>query len=227
MITITRRQARRLRGVLRRPVLGIHRRDPVPPLVFRTTESEFRVEFQYQSLAAAYIGPAKETLIGDTIALPLESLADIEGSSEAPVRLVPDGFERMVAIYDSVGVGRRHEYDVPPMLTLEPFPETPRVWTPCPASLVVSMTTFAGAYGNDSTTDLDNEAKRGQAALALCRLLGGQVLLLGTTRTHVAVRSGPWTMLLPHGARVRTRQNPDPQSRRAHGEGPEQPQLSR
>jgi hypothetical protein len=35
MITITRRQARRLRGVFRRSVLGIAHRGIIPPLVLR------------------------------------------------------------------------------------------------------------------------------------------------------------------------------------------------
>lgn len=218
MITITRRQARRLRGVLRRPVLGIYHRDPIPPLVFRTTGSEFRVEFQYRGLALVYIEPGKDTDIDDTIALPFEGLTDIEGASQAPVEILLADLERTVTTYASVGAERRHEYNVPPVCTLEPFPELPTVWKPCPAGLVVALTTFAKAYGNDLATDPDNECKRSPTASVLSRLLRGQDLLLGQTPIHLAVRSGQWTMLVRHGAPVRTRRGPGPESRRTHDE---------
>lgn len=212
MITITRQQARRLRGVFRRSVLGIYHRDPVPPLVFRASASAFRVEFQYQGRAVVYIEPGHETYIDDTIALPLEGLTDIEGSGQTPVALLSATFEKTVATYVSVGAERKHEYDVPPVWTLEPFPELPSGWKPVPASLVTATTTFAKAQGDDTTTDPINEGKRSPATLALSRLLGGQVLWLGKTPSHLAVRSGPWTILVREGVpvRVRTRLEPRP-----------------
>ncbi|MDR3638626.1 MAG: hypothetical protein P4L84_32775 [Isosphaeraceae bacterium] len=223
MITITRRQARRLAGVLRRRVLGIYHRNPIPALVFRTMESEFRVEFQHGGLAVIYIEPGGNQLY-DTVALPLEGLTDIEGPSQAPARIISASFEQTVTTYVSVGAERRHEYDIPLTWTLDPFPELPTVWKPCPASLAIALTTFAKAQGNDLAVDPDNERKRSPTASALSRLLGGQVLLLGQTPTHLAVRSGPWSMLVRQRPRVQTRREPRPEPPDSHAENPDEPE---
>ena len=87
MITITRRQARRLRAVFRRHPLGIAHKGLVPPLVFRPNpDSGLRVRHHQAPLAVEYFltgnhGP------GESIALPLDALADCEGRDDTPVVL--------------------------------------------------------------------------------------------------------------------------------------------
>ena len=54
MITLTRRQARCLRGVFRRSVLGIAHRGPVPPLVLRAGGAQLRAQYRYAGLAVEH-----------------------------------------------------------------------------------------------------------------------------------------------------------------------------
>ena len=79
MITITRRQARRLRGVFRRHPLGIAHRGPVPPLVLRadrhadSASDTATPPWPSSTPCRAPTGPS------EAIALPLDALADFEG----------------------------------------------------------------------------------------------------------------------------------------------------
>ena len=86
MITITRRQARRLRAVFRRNVLGIGHRGSVPPLVIRALGNELRAEHWYAGLGVVYIESGVYRPV-EAIALPLDALADCEGRDEAPIVL--------------------------------------------------------------------------------------------------------------------------------------------
>src|SRR3954453_6570978 len=97
MITLTRRQARRLRGVFRRSVLGIaHKGRAVPPLVFHAGGTQLRAHHRYQGLAVEHVEPG-EFPPERTIALPLDALADFEGRDESPVALEAASPERTVA----------------------------------------------------------------------------------------------------------------------------------
>src|SRR5487761_2327264 len=78
MITLTRRQARTLRGVFRRSVLGIPHRRPIPPLVFRVDGTEVRAQHRYVALAVEHVF-ASDPAPPEALALPLDALADIEG----------------------------------------------------------------------------------------------------------------------------------------------------
>jgi len=57
MITITRRHARSLRGILRRAALGLARKGPAPPLFFETDGAQLRAYFHYDGLAIEHTIP--------------------------------------------------------------------------------------------------------------------------------------------------------------------------
>ena len=78
MITITRSQARRLRAVFRRHVLGISHRGTIPPLVLRAENTQLRAQYRYSALAIEHFEEGHSSR--ETIALPLDALADIEGA---------------------------------------------------------------------------------------------------------------------------------------------------
>jgi hypothetical protein len=84
MIMLARRQARRLRGLFRRSVLGIAHRGPIPPLVLRAEGTQLRAHHRYATLAVEHVAPGTSGP-PEVLALPLESLADIEGRGDAPV----------------------------------------------------------------------------------------------------------------------------------------------
>ncbi len=62
MITLTRRQARGLRAVFRRSVLGIAHRGPVAPLVFAAEGGQLRARHRYAHLAVEHASPARLAL---------------------------------------------------------------------------------------------------------------------------------------------------------------------
>jgi hypothetical protein len=62
MITITRRQARRLRGIFRRSVLGIGHRGTIPPLMLHAEGTQLRAQYRYAPvLAVEHVGPGRGT----------------------------------------------------------------------------------------------------------------------------------------------------------------------
>ena len=104
MITITRRQARRLRAVFRRHTLGITHKGLVPPLVFGADpDCGLRVRHHQAALAVEHVltGPYRPE---GTIGLPLDALAAFGGfeiammtgaylaAAEAKMTILVDGF---------------------------------------------------------------------------------------------------------------------------------------
>ena len=85
MITLTRRQARCLRGVFRRHALGITGKGPVPPLVLRAEGSQLRAQHRYGGLAVEHVIAGDVTTPG-VVALPLDALADFEGRDDVAGR---------------------------------------------------------------------------------------------------------------------------------------------
>ena len=132
MITLTRRQARRLRGVFRRSVLGIAHRGPIPPLVLRAEGSQLRAQYRYAGLAVEHVEPARPGP-AEAIALPLDALADLEGRDDSPVVLEAVAPDRTVVRWADRGIPQAREYAVPALETLAPFPEPPPVVVRGPA----------------------------------------------------------------------------------------------
>src|SRR4051812_27233553 len=138
MITITRRQARRLRAVFRRHVLGIAHRGPIPPLVFRAEGTQLRAQHRYAALAVEHAEPYTG-LPHEAIALPLDALAEFEGRDESPVVLEAAATDRTVARWHDHGVPQAREFALPAIDSLAAFPEPPRSWAEAPPGLLTAL----------------------------------------------------------------------------------------
>jgi hypothetical protein len=138
VITLTRREARTLRGVFRRTVLGIPPRGAIPPLVFHVDGGKVRAQYRYAGLAVGHEidGSGEESA---TAGLPLEALADVEGNDDSPITLEPVASDRTVARWLDRGIPRSREYEVGPLDRLPTFPEMPERWADAPAGLLEAL----------------------------------------------------------------------------------------
>jgi hypothetical protein len=135
MITISRRDVRRLRSIFRRHVLGITTRGAVPPLVFRAEGDKLLVQHQHGDLAVRYVQDGGFTPT-ETIALPLDALAEIEGRDGSPVVLESVRAEATVVRWEDHGIPQTCEHTVPAVDSLTSFPRPPsRLETASPGLL--------------------------------------------------------------------------------------------
>ena len=112
MITLTRRAARCLRGVLRRSALGVARTGPIAPLVLEAEGGKLSGRYRYGGIAVEHTSPRPHADSG-VVALPLEALADFEGRDETPVAIEATGPRTARARWADRGVPASREYDVP------------------------------------------------------------------------------------------------------------------
>ncbi len=150
MITLTRRQARTLRSVFRRSVLGIPHRRPIPPLVFRTDDTLLRVQHRYVALGVEHV-LVRDSGPPEALALPLDALADFEGPDETPVTLEALSSDRTIARWTDRGIPQAREYPVDSVDSLVPFPLTPTSWSEVPGTFLDALAEAS------STTEDDNK----------------------------------------------------------------------
>jgi hypothetical protein len=185
MITLTRRQARCLRGVFRRHLLG-PARGPTSPLVLRAEGRKVCARYRYGGLAVAY------ELDGDsprdaTVLLPLDALAEFEGPDEAAVTVEAVAPDRTAACWVDRGVPQAREYAVPAAEALAPFPEPPASWSACPAA-------FLDALAEASRTGADDTARYALDCIQI-KTAGGDHEVVGTDGHQLLVLGGfplPW-----------------------------------
>ena len=186
MITITRRQARRLRGVFRRSVLGISHRGIIAPLVLRAEGTQLRAHYRYSAtLAVEHVEPGSYPP-GETIALPLDALAEFESRAESPVMLVAVAPERTQIRWEDRGIPQSREYDVPTLETLGAFPEPPHSWKDMPAELLDALLEASRTTTDDNT----------RYALNCIQLAGTTHEVAATDGRQLLVSRGfsfPWT----------------------------------
>src|SRR6185312_15247146 len=135
MITITRCQARRLRAVFRRHVLGISHRGSIPPLVFRAENTQLRAQYRYAALAIEHVEEG-DFCPAEMIALPLDALADIEGRDDSPIVLEAVRPEATVVRWEDHGIPQTREYAVPTLESLAAFPDPPEKFDTAPGELL-------------------------------------------------------------------------------------------
>ena len=184
MITITRQTVRRLRAVFRRSLLGITHRGPIPPLVLHAERGRLRVQFQYQSLAVEHVEPGGLREL-DSIPVPLESLADIEGRDDSPVVLEAAEPDTTSIRWQGHGIPQVRECPVTPFGKIAPFPETPTTWTQAPADLLAALAEASEICTDEST----------RYALNCLQLRGTLHKIIATDGHQLLVRSGfglPW-----------------------------------
>ena len=152
MIRLTRRQARRLRAVLRRSVLGIGHRGPVPPLVLRAVGTDVRAEYRHDTLAIAHVESGPDRLPEPmALALPLDALASIEGRDDSPMTIEAAAPDRTLVHWTDRGVPQSRTFSVPPLDSLARFPDEPGSWTTLPVGLLDALAE-ATITGSDAST---------------------------------------------------------------------------
>jgi hypothetical protein len=150
MITLSRRQARALRGVFRRSALGLIRRGPVPFLVLRAESRQLRAVYRYSAIAVEHVGACDPSSIG-VVLLPLDALAEFEGRGEEPVVIEPVAPDKTIARWVAQGVPQTRQYTVPAVDTLAPLPGTPMPWTLVPARLLDALAEASATSVDGST----------------------------------------------------------------------------
>ena len=233
MITLTRRQARGLRGVFRRSTLGIAHRGPIPPLVLAVEAGQLCARHRYAHLAVEHAVASAWPSTG-SVALPLEALADLEGRDEATVALEALAPDRTVARWSDRGIPQAREYPVTPIGTAA-FPEPPRSWSEAPLGLLdalaeatataaeddsryaLSCLMLRGTAGSIAATDGRQALVQGgfafpwagdvlvrRSPLFACRDLPRDLpVSIGKAEAHVVLKVGPWTIWLEIPANLR------------------------
>jgi len=185
MITITRRQARRLRAVFRRHALGIAHKGLVPPLVFRADpDNGLRIRHHQAAVAIEHVLPGTNRP-EEAIALPLDALADFEGKDDTPIVLEAAAPGRTVARWDDRGIPQSREYPVPDLAGLPPFPAPPSATEPSPADLLDALSEAAQTTDEGST----------RYALDCLQLKGGSGEVVATDGRQILIQGGfrfPW-----------------------------------
>ena len=184
MITLTRSQARRLRGLLRRSALGIARKGPIAPLVLRVDGGKVCARYRYAGLAAEHVSPCSR---GDSgvVALPLGALADFEGRDESPVAIESIGPRTVRARWADRGVPASREYDVPDLGPIADFPDPPDAWHEASAALLDALAEASATAGEDSA----------RYALGCIQFRGGRGEVAATDGRQLLVLGGfhfPW-----------------------------------
>ena len=150
MITISRHKARLLRSVFRRAVLGIRHKGTIPPLVVHAEGVHLRARFQYGGLAVEYVESGHHRQL-DSIPVPLDVLAEIEGRDDTPVFFEAAEPDRTIVRWQDRGVPQVRELPVTPFGHVEPFPESPGSWTEAPDGLLTALAEAVRDFhrGND------------------------------------------------------------------------------
>ena len=149
MITLTRRMARCLRGVLRRSALGIARTGPIAPLVLEADGRRLRARYRYGGVAVEHQSPCPRADSG-SVAIPLEALADFEGRDETPVAIEAIGPRTTRARWADRGVPSSREYDVPEMGATSDFPGPPDTWHEASSALLDALAEASATAGEAS-----------------------------------------------------------------------------
>ena len=180
MITLTRSQVRRLRVAFRRSALGIAHRGIVSELVLRAEGGQLRAQHRYCDLAVEYVEPGSYRP-AMSIAIPLDALADFEGSADTPVVLESVAPDRTVVRWEDRGIPQSREYSlITPVDRVEPMPALPATWASNPAELLDALAEATETSTPDST----------RYALDCIQLQGGRGQVVATDGRQLLVRSG-------------------------------------
>src|SRR5262249_37718609 len=120
------------------------------------------------------------------IAIPLDALADFEGSGDSPVVLEAAAPNQIVVRWDDRGIPQTREYDlITPVDRLDPMPDLPTTWSTNPPELLTALV---------EATGLGAPAWQ-RYALGCIQLRGNGGQILATDGRQALVRSGfrfPW-----------------------------------
>ena len=188
MITLARSDARRLRAVLRRSVLGIAHRGPVPPITFAVEGDQLCARHRHGHLAVEHASACRRPSEGSVL-LPLDALADIEAKSDDLVTLDPVATGRVAARWAERGIPQSREYAVPEGDSAGQAIGPPESWSDTSSELIAAL---AGA----SETAADDDTRYALGCILLRGRPGGEGHeAVATDGRQILVRGGfalPW-----------------------------------
>jgi hypothetical protein len=224
MITLTRRQIRRLRTVVRRNLLGVPARGPAPTLVLRTERGQLRAHLRHGSLAVEHVEPIAPTT-DEIIAVPLDALAECAGRDESTVAIEASRPGRTTIRWTDRGIPQVRESAVATTSERDEVPRLPERWGNLPATFLDALAEAAQIVGNPGRYALDCVRLDGPNGRVIATdghqlliqsgfgipwddavLIDGspvfgatglprdRALQLGRTATHVVIRAGAWTL---------------------------------
>ena len=160
---MTRNQVRRLRWVFRRSILGINQRGPIPPLVLHAEGGQLRAHHRYRDRTVEHAEPGGYRPVM-SLAIPLDDLADFEGSKDSAVVLEAAAPDRTVVRWEDRAIPQSREYDVTPVNRVGQVPERPATWASNPAELRTALAEATETSIPDSTRSArDLRANRSDA----------------------------------------------------------------
>jgi hypothetical protein len=119
-------------------VLGITQSGATPPLVLSSEGLHLRAQYRYHDLAVEFTQPGNFSQV-DSIALPQDALAEVEGRDDSPVVFDAVELDKTTFRWLDRGVPRTKQYDVRALGYSGPFPATAADWTPTSADLLTSV----------------------------------------------------------------------------------------
>ena len=224
MILLTRRQARGLRGVLRRPVLGITHAGPVLPLVLLAENGRLQVQYR-QDTSAVECRTRCDPRAAGIVPLPLDALIEFAGPDDTAVRLEDAGPGCTVARWEVGGVPQARVFETPSFDPAEPFPDLSTIWAEVDRALLDALALdcapgadgaagkfvlLKGRGGGHTVVAGGGHSLRGGFVLpwagdvwlrrspvfAARPLHRGQPLRVARTETRFVLRVGAWTLFL-------------------------------
>ena len=184
MITISRNKARLLRSIFRRAVLGIRHKGTVPPLVLHAEGAHLRARFQFGGLAVEYVDQGNYSPL-DSIPVPLDVLAEVEGPDNTPVIFEAAGPDRTIVRWLDRGIPQVQELPVTPFGNVEPFPDSPTTWAEASGNLLSALAEATRICTENVT----------RYALNCIQLRGSEHKIVATDGHQLLIRSGfafPW-----------------------------------
>jgi hypothetical protein len=184
VITIQRSHARRLRELFRRSVLGARSRRPIPMLVLRAEGTKLRAQYRHEALAVEHV-EVGEFGPHETLALPLDALADFAAAKESTVALEAATSLSTVACWDDHGIPQTRTYTVPDVATLPALPHPPDYFVAAPPGLLAAL--------KEAVATTDETAVR--YAIDCVQLRGKSGQMVATDGRQLLVHRGfrfPW-----------------------------------
>jgi hypothetical protein len=184
LITTTRNAVKRLRAVYRRSALGITHKGAIPPLVLHAEGRQLRAQYRYEGLAVEHVEPGGARQL-DSIPVPLEALADVEGRDDGPVEIESVGPDKTTVRWRDRGIPRSREYPVTPFGRIAVFPATPAEWSTLPAGLLDALAEAAEICTDDTA----------RFALDCVQLRGAQGKVVASDGRQLVIRTDcafPW-----------------------------------
>jgi hypothetical protein len=150
----------------------------------RAEGAQLRAQYRYHDLAVEYVDPGNYSQL-DSIAVPLDALADVEGRDDSPVVFDAVEPDKIVVRWQDRGIPRSKQLDVMALGYIGPFPATAADWTPVSADLLTALEQASKTCSDDTP----------RYSLSCVQLRGTVHQVVATDGHQVLIQGGfgfPW-----------------------------------